>query len=175
MAVGAANFYGQASGKTAFVNLHVAPGLGNGMGNLYTASVAGTPLLVLVGAQGAKKSTSLETLVGEQWFGSTKLDLANKDSFLQLRGKWLYEIGEMEGIKRADANVSKQWLSNRVDTYRAPYARRAEDHPRQTVMAFSSSFLPCHAGFTGSRPANFGGISIIALLISTATGLRSEA
>lgn len=33
------------------VNLHVAPGLGNGMGNLYTAGIAGTPLLVLVGGQ----------------------------------------------------------------------------------------------------------------------------
>src|SRR5471032_3706133 len=30
--VGAASFYGQASGKTAFVNLHVAPGLGNAVG-----------------------------------------------------------------------------------------------------------------------------------------------
>ena len=29
VAVGAANFYAQASGKTGFVNLHVAPGLGN--------------------------------------------------------------------------------------------------------------------------------------------------
>lgn len=96
-------------------------------------------MLVLVGSQGAKKSTSLETLVGEQWFGATKLDLANKDSFLQLRGKLLYEIGEMEGIKKADANVSKHWLSSRIDTYRAPYARRAEDHPRQTVMAGSTN------------------------------------
>jgi benzoylformate decarboxylase len=33
------------------VNLHVAPGLGNGMGNLYTAGIAKSPLLVLVGAQ----------------------------------------------------------------------------------------------------------------------------
>ena len=33
------------------VNLHVAPGLGNGMGNLYTAGIAKTPLLVLVGGQ----------------------------------------------------------------------------------------------------------------------------
>ena len=31
------------------------------------------------------------------------------------------------------------------------------------------------SGFTGGRPANFGGISIIALLISTATGFRSLA
>jgi benzoylformate decarboxylase len=33
------------------VNLHVAPGLGNGIGNLYTASIAKTPLLVLIGGQ----------------------------------------------------------------------------------------------------------------------------
>ena len=31
------------------------------------------------------------------------------------------------------------------------------------------------SGLTGGLPANFGGISIIALLISTATGLRSLA
>src|SRR5256885_1354802 len=37
VAVGAANFYAQASGKTAFVNLHVAPGLGNAIGMIYGA------------------------------------------------------------------------------------------------------------------------------------------
>src|SRR5215813_13721201 len=37
VAVGAANFYAQASGKTGFVNLHVAPGLGNAVGMIYGA------------------------------------------------------------------------------------------------------------------------------------------
>ena len=37
MAVGAANFYAQVSGKTGFVNLHVAPGLGNAIGMIYGA------------------------------------------------------------------------------------------------------------------------------------------
>src|ERR1044071_5668389 len=37
VAVGSANFYAQASGKTAFVNLHVAPGLGNAIGMIYGA------------------------------------------------------------------------------------------------------------------------------------------
>ena len=32
VATGAANFYAQASGKTAFVNLHVGPGPRNGVG-----------------------------------------------------------------------------------------------------------------------------------------------
>ncbi|MCA3118689.1 MAG: thiamine pyrophosphate-binding protein [bacterium] len=36
------------------VNLHVAPGLGNGMGNLYTAGIAKSPLLVLVGSQDSR-------------------------------------------------------------------------------------------------------------------------
>jgi hypothetical protein len=35
--------------------------------------------------------------------------------------------------------------------------------------------LRCASGFTGGLPANLGGISIIALLISTATGFRSLA
>ena len=38
-----------------------------------------------------------------------------------------------------------------------------------------SAFSLRASGFTGGLPANFGGISIIALLISTATGFRSLA
>ena len=36
-----ADGYAQASGKLAFVNLHIAPGLGNAMGMLYDALKAG--------------------------------------------------------------------------------------------------------------------------------------
>ena len=42
--------------------------------------------------------------------------------------------------------------------------------------SFAKSFLSFRtSGWTGGRPANFGGISIIALLMRTATGLRSLA
>jgi len=37
VALGAAAYYAHASGRTAFVNLHVAPGLGNALGMLYDA------------------------------------------------------------------------------------------------------------------------------------------
>src|SRR3990170_6149813 len=50
-AVPMADGYARATRSLGVVNLHVAPGLGNGMGALYTASIAGTPLLVLVGGQ----------------------------------------------------------------------------------------------------------------------------
>lgn len=49
-----ADGHARATRALGVVNLHVAPGLGNGMGNLYTAAVVGTPLLVLVGAQDSR-------------------------------------------------------------------------------------------------------------------------
>src|SRR5262249_45591675 len=38
-----ADGYAQASGRLTFINLHVAPGLGNAMGMLYDAHKAGSP------------------------------------------------------------------------------------------------------------------------------------
>jgi benzoylformate decarboxylase len=51
VAVGSANFYAQASGKTAFVNLHVAPGLGNAIGMIYGAMKENSPMVVTAGQQ----------------------------------------------------------------------------------------------------------------------------
>jgi benzoylformate decarboxylase len=51
VAVGAANFYAQASGRTALVNLHVAPGLGNAIGMIYGALKNGSPMVVTAGQQ----------------------------------------------------------------------------------------------------------------------------
>ena len=51
IAVGAAGYYAQATGKTGVVNLHVAPGLGNAIGMLYGALKSRSPMLVTAGQQ----------------------------------------------------------------------------------------------------------------------------
>lgn len=51
VAVSAASFYAQASGRVAVANLHVAPGLGNGIGSLYGALKANSPVVVTAGQQ----------------------------------------------------------------------------------------------------------------------------
>lgn len=51
VAVGAAGFYAQASGKTGVANVHVAPGLGNAIGMIYGALKANAPLIVTAGQQ----------------------------------------------------------------------------------------------------------------------------
>jgi benzoylformate decarboxylase len=50
-AVAMADAYAQATGNAAFVNLHSAAGLGNGLGTLYTAFRNQSPLIVTAGQQ----------------------------------------------------------------------------------------------------------------------------
>jgi len=50
-AVTMADAYAHASGKLGVVNLHVAPGLGNGLGSVYNAWEGRTPLIVTAGQQ----------------------------------------------------------------------------------------------------------------------------
>jgi benzoylformate decarboxylase len=49
--VAMADGYARASGRLAACNVHVAPGLGNAIGALYTAHVSGTSLIVTAGQQ----------------------------------------------------------------------------------------------------------------------------
>jgi benzoylformate decarboxylase len=51
VAVGIADGYAQASGRPAHVNLHTAPGVGNGMGAIFNAHANHAPLLVTAGQQ----------------------------------------------------------------------------------------------------------------------------
>jgi benzoylformate decarboxylase len=51
VALGAASYFAQATGKPAVVNVHVAPGLGNALGMLYNAFKARVPLVVTAGQQ----------------------------------------------------------------------------------------------------------------------------
>lgn len=51
VAVAAADGYAQASGRPALVNLHIAPGLANGLANILNASWARSPVVVTAGNQ----------------------------------------------------------------------------------------------------------------------------
>ncbi len=51
VAVGAASFYALASETTGIANLHVAPGLGNGIGMMFNALKANAPIIVTAGQQ----------------------------------------------------------------------------------------------------------------------------
>lgn len=81
-AVPMADGYARATRSLGVVNLHVAPGLGNGMGALYTAGIAKTPLLVLVGGQDRRLLHTSPILYGplENMAGSVCKSVLRLDS-----------------------------------------------------------------------------------------------
>jgi benzoylformate decarboxylase len=62
VAVGMADGFAQASGNVAHVNLHTAPGLGNGMGAIFNAKANKAPLLVTAGQQ-ARSLITMQALL----------------------------------------------------------------------------------------------------------------
>ena len=63
--VGIAVGYAEASGRPAVVNLHTLPGVAHGLGNLYNAGRAGTPLIVTAGQQDTRAMITEPLLYGD--------------------------------------------------------------------------------------------------------------
>ena len=90
---------------------------------------------VLNGAQGIGKSTFIANL-GMEWFSdSVNLsDMNDKTAAEKLQGYWIIEIGELAGMKKADLDKVKAFISRQDDKYRASFGRRVTPHPRQCVF-----------------------------------------
>jgi hypothetical protein len=107
--------------------------------------------LVLVGEQGARKSTFYRVLAGE-WFSDTAVDIENKDAMMQINGAWIYELGEIEHVTgRAHAGRIKAFISSARDTFRAPFHRTLSAYPRSNVIVGSTNEDQFLNDPTGSR------------------------
>lgn len=95
-------------------------------------------MLVLVGPQGCRKSTTIAKL-GKTWFSDSLYTLSGKDAYEQLQGYWLLEMGEMAATRKAELEQIKQFMSKQTDSYRAAYARRTQEHPRQCAFFGSTN------------------------------------
>ncbi len=90
---------------------------------------------VLNGAQGIGKSTFISNL-GMEWFSDSLSlsDMNDKTAAEKLQGYWILEIGELAGMKKADIDKVKAFVSRTDDKYRAAFGRRVTPHPRQCVF-----------------------------------------
>lgn len=107
-------------------------------------------MMVFEGKQGKGKSTTLRILGGE-WFADTPFKVGDKDSYLALRGKWIYEIAEMDAFNRSETTAVKAFISIQTDHYREPYGRRMVDRHRQTVFCGTTNQGEYFKDTTGNR------------------------
>lgn len=92
-------------------------------------------ITVLNGNQGIGKSTLIAKL-GMEWFADslTLSDMNDKTAAEKLQGYWIHEIGEMAGMKKAELEKVKAFVSRQDDKYRASFGRRVTPHPRQCIF-----------------------------------------
>lgn len=96
-------------------------------------------ILVLDGAQGIGKSTLFKDLAGDEFYSDTLslTDMNDKSGAEKLQGFWIVEIGELAGMKKADIEKVKAFLSTSDDKYRLSYGKTVESHPRQCIIIAS--------------------------------------
>ncbi len=94
VAVGMADGYAQATGRVAHVNLHTAPGVGNGVGAIFNAQANKAPLLV-TGGQQARHLITLNA------------NLTNRDAVEVPKPfvKWSYEVPRAADVPAALAQA----------------------------------------------------------------------
>lgn len=107
-------------------------------------------MLVLVGPQGCRKSTTLAKL-GKEWFSDSLFTMSGKDAYEQLQGYWIIELGEMAAARKSEVEQIKSFISKQSDNYRAAYARRTQDHPRQCAFFGSTNDDEFLRDATGAR------------------------
>ena len=60
--------------------------------------------------------------------------MRDKAAAEKLQGYFILELGELAGMKKADIETVKSFISRRDDKYRASYGITVESHPRQCVI-----------------------------------------
>jgi predicted P-loop ATPase len=118
--------------------------------------------LVLVGPQGAYKSTFFSVLGGE-WFSDTYMDITDKDGLLQLHSAWIYEWAEIESVTtRKQAFEVKAFVTSQIDTFRPPFGRTTGPYKRSNVIVGTTNENQFLVDPTGSR--RFWIVRIIGLI-----------
>ena len=91
---------------------------------------------VLDGEQGIGKSSIVKDLVTPEYYSESLslTDMDDKAGAEKLQGFWVVEIGELAGMKKADIEKVKSFLSTSDDKYRPSYGKVVESHPRQCII-----------------------------------------
>ena len=110
-------------------------------------------VLTLIGDQGTGKSTIVKKL-GGKWFSDTFMTVHGKEALEQIQGAWIIEMAELSGLRKADVESTKHFISKQEDTFRPAYARTSETYKRQCIFVGTSNKKDFLNDSTGNRRFN---------------------
>lgn len=120
-------------------------------------------VLVMIGPQGGKKSTCFRALAGAEYFADTPMEFGTANAYSQIRRAWVYEVAELDSVRRSANSATKAFLSAQEDTYRPAYGRHSITVKRHCVFCGTTNGQSFLNDATGSRrfwPVQVGSIKI---------------
>lgn len=117
---------------------------------LYRPGCKFDQMLVLIGPQGAGKSSLLAKL-GREWFSDSLRTFENKEAGEHLQSGWIFEIGELSAMKKSEVEEVKAFLSKTEDRYRVAYDRQVSEFPRKCVFFGTTNTRDFLRDTTGNR------------------------
>lgn len=94
---------------------------------------------VLVSEEGLGKSKFIRRMA-KMWGSDTFYTFSgSKEAYEQLRGVWLMEIPELNGVQSRSTNSRKAFVTKSSDRYRAAYLKYTKTYKRQCVFIASSN------------------------------------
>jgi putative DNA primase/helicase len=110
-------------------------------------------VLVLSGDQGTYKSTFVNKL-GMSWYSDTFTTVHGKEAFEQIQGVWIMELAELAGLRKAEVEPVKHYVSKQQDSFRPAYGRAIETFKRQTVFIGTTNARGFLTDSSGNRRFN---------------------
>jgi predicted P-loop ATPase len=107
-------------------------------------------MLTIRGRQGLGKSAFISKLGGD-WFSDSFTTLQGKDAYEQVLGVWIMEVGELAGMRKAEAETIKLYISKQTDRFRPAYGRRTQEFPRQCIFIGTTNEEQFLRDTTGNR------------------------
>jgi len=87
------------------------------------------------GVQGSGKSTAIKILASPEFFSDQDILILDQKAQMEvMEGVWLYEIGELAGMRFTEVNKIKAFASRSTDKARPAYGRVAENRPRRGIL-----------------------------------------
>lgn len=110
-------------------------------------------VLVPQGEQGVGKTSILRELVPlpRMFKEGARLDMREKDTYIQALNCWICELGELDRTTNRDSAGLKAFITQDLDEYRTPYARKAVRRPRRTSFCGTVNPGDYLADMTGNR------------------------
>lgn len=90
-------------------------------------------VLTLVSEEGTGKSTFVNKL-GMDWFSDTFFTVTGKEALEQIQGAWIIEMAELAGLRKAEIESVKHFITKQEDSFRPAYGRVSETYKRQCVF-----------------------------------------